>query len=252
MRDFGRIVAQIPARGGSKRVPSKNLRFLNGKPMISYAIECALQSKAIECIYVNTDSDVIANLATLCGVHVHRRPAALGSDTATGDDFTADFLQNISCDTLVMVNPVCPLVTSDDLRNALNAFAESDCDTLITCAETQMQTFCEGKAVNIDSDGPLAPSQENPVVQVLNWAVTIWDTRTYIQSYKEQKSGYLGTKRLLFPIKPSHGHKISNEEDFQEAELLLRARRTAREETSAPRYWTEADGLNEKRGEHLL
>jgi len=244
MRDLGNIVGHIPARGGSKRVPAKNLRYLGGKPLIAYAIECAIHSGAFSDVYVNTDSEAITALAMAYNIKVYRRPVALGSDTATGDDFTADFLEKNHPGVLVMVNPVCPLVTPDDIRAAIAAFAESDCDTLITCQTTQMQTFCEGNAVNIDPEGPLAPSQQNPVVQILNWAVTIWDTRAFLDSYAVRKSGYIGTKRILFPLEPSHCLKISNEADFQEAELMLYARKKNDSKVEPLRYWVPEDGIS--------
>lgn len=243
MRNLGRIVCQIPARGGSKRVPAKNLRYLCGKPLIAYAIECAQNSRILDEIYVNTDSEIIATLAQAYGVMTYRRSAELASDEATGDDFTFDFIEKIKPDTLMMINPVCPLVESVDVQNAVNAFRRADCDTLITCHNTQLQTFCNGKAVNIDPDGPLAPSQQNNVVQILNWAVTIWDTRAFLHCYTTRKSGYIGTHRLLFPIDSSHSLKISNEEDFHQAELVLLSRKLAAEKIESPRYWTPDEDI---------
>lgn len=236
MTALGRIQCQIPARGGSKRVPAKNLRLLDGKPMLGYAIEAALQSEVLPEVFVNTDSDDIGALAREYGVQVYRRPDHLGSDTTTGDDFTADFITANQPDTLVMVSPVCPLVTAEDVRNAVEVFGQSDCDTLITCTSTHMQTFCESEPVNIELAAPLAPSQENPVVHTLNWAVTVWDAGVFMESYKKRKSGYLGTHRTLVPINPAHAVKISNEADFKHAELMLRARRMEAGDES-PVYW---------------
>ena len=243
MRSLGKIVGHIPARGGSKRVPAKNLRYLCGKPMIAYAIDCAKQSRVFDEIYVNTESDTLADLALQCGVKVYRRPAELGSDSASGDDFTADFMAKMRPDTLVMISPVCPLVQPSDVREAVERFRASTSDTLITCHDTQMQVFCQGRAVNIDPHGPLAPSQQNPVVQILNWAVTIWDVPAFLKSYAERKSGYIGVNRLLHPIAPERTLKISHEEDFHMAELLLRASALAGNNSAqAPHYWSPADG----------
>ena len=242
MKDLGRILCQIPARAGSKRVRSKNLRYLAGKPMIAYAVECAQASKCFDDIYINTDSEELMVLATAYGVRPYRRSAELASDTAKGDDFTADFMEHTKPDTLVMVSPVCPLVTPDDVRRAVHAYAESDCDTLISCERTQMQVFCNGMGVNIDAQAPLAPSQENPFVQTLNWAVTIWDASVFLADYRAHRKGYLGTKRLLFAIDPAHAIKISNEADFRFAEHLLMALRTVPDFSQEPRYWTPADG----------
>jgi CMP-N,N'-diacetyllegionaminic acid synthase len=243
MRNLGRILGQIPARGGSKRLPAKNLRYLCGKPLIAYAIECAQNSSVIDEIYVNTDSEAIAALAEAYGVKTYRRSADLASDEATGDDFTADFIEKMKPDTLIMINPACPLVEPVDVQNAVRAFRQADCDTLITCQTTQMQTFCDGKAINIDPDGALAPSQQNPVVQILNWAVTIWDTTAFLHCYAVRKSGYIGRNRMLFPIDPSHSLKISHEEDFHQAELMLRARKMAAGKVESPRYWTPKEGI---------
>jgi CMP-N-acetylneuraminic acid synthetase len=241
MRDLGRIIGHIPARGGSKRVPAKNLRYLCGQPMIAYAIRCARNSEAFDEIYVNTDSDTLAALAGQLGVKVYHRSAELASDVASGDDFTADFIRKIQPTTLVMISPVCPLVDPADVRNALSAFRESDCDTLITCNNTRMQTFCNDQPVNIDLDGPLAPTQQNPVVQVLNWAVTIWDAAAFMDSDTRKGNGYIGSKRLLFPIPASRSVKVSDEEDFRLAELQLRARQMSESSPEPTRYWSSTD-----------
>ncbi|MFT4926353.1 MAG: CMP-N,N'-diacetyllegionaminic acid synthase [Phenylobacterium sp.] len=237
MRDLGKVCVQIPARAGSKRVKAKNLRYLNGKPLMSYAIECALEAGIFDEIYVNTDSADLAALGRHHGVLVHDRDPVNASDTASGDDFTQEFIRKVQPDTLVMISPVCPLVTPGDIRSALELFRQSDCDTLITCDKTQMQTFCNEQAVNIDSDAPLAPTQQNPEVKILNWAVTIWDAKAFMAHYAKNESGYLGVNRLLMPINPAHAVKISHEEDFNMVELLLKAREAAGQQLE-PQYWT--------------
>ncbi len=237
MREIGKVVCHIPARAGSKRVKSKNLRMLCDKPMIAYAIETAKICECFDAIYVNTDSEVIMSLAHEWGVKVYQREGWLASDTAKGDDFTADFMQKIQTDTLVMISPVCPLVTADDVKNALAAYRSSDCDTLITCEQTQMQVFSGGKGVNIDENAPLAPSQENPFVQILNWAVTIWDTGKFLTAYKSGGRGYLGENRLLFPIDSLHAVKVTHEADFRLAEKLLFMGRSTSAIQEVPEYW---------------
>jgi CMP-N-acetylneuraminic acid synthetase len=138
-----------------------------------------------------------------------------------------------------MINPVCPLISKNTIREAIEAYKNSECDTLISCDRTQMQVFCEGKGVNIDESKPLAPTQENPFVDILNWAVTIWDTETFLTTYRKNKSGYLGTKRKLFPINPSMSIKVSHEQDFLMAERLMRVHSDESEilENTEPQYW---------------
>ena len=221
----GKITVQIPARGGSKRVPNKNLREMNGKPMISYAILAALGSSLADRVVVNTDSENIADVARNFGAEVYMRPSELASDTATGDDFTFNFMKAENPQILAMVNPVCPLITSHEIDTALSRFLGNPvADTLISCSETQMQAAVDGRFVNIDPEKELAPSQENPVVQILNWAVAAWDVTTFLERYAEGKGAYIGRSRILHPIDYFSGVKVSVEKDFLFAESLLRVR----------------------------
>ena len=79
MRNPGRIVAHLPARGGSERVPAKNLRLLAGEPMLAYTVKAALASRALDEVYVNTESDEIAALAEHLGARVYRRRPELAT-----------------------------------------------------------------------------------------------------------------------------------------------------------------------------
>lgn len=240
MRKLGKVFAHIPARGGSKRVLAKNLRYLVGNPLLTYAITCAISCNIFDEIYVNTDSDEIEALAIECGARVYKRNASLASDQAKGDDFTADFIVKKMPDTLVMISPVCPFVEPEDVLLSIDAYKKSDCDTLITCQQTQMQTFCGEKPVNIDIETSLVPTQENSIVKILNWAVTIWDAKTFLESYRNKGYGYIGTRRLLLPLDPLKCLKISNEQDFRLAELIMRARQVDSTQFPAPSYWKKS------------
>jgi CMP-N-acetylneuraminic acid synthetase len=167
----------------------------------------------------------------------YQRKSELASDTATGDQFTVDFIETLKPDTLVMVNPVCPLITTEQIDNAIRAFQNSDCDTLITCESTQMQTFCEGTAVNIDPESQLRPTQENPVINTLNWAVTVWDAKKFIENFNKQGYAYIGCNRLLFEIDAISGIKISHEADFKLCEAILIGRASI-DSSVEPVYWT--------------
>lgn len=223
------IVAHIPARGGSQRVPHKNIRLLAGKPMIAYAIEAALQSSSIDRVIVNTDSKIIASVARDFGADVYNRKPNLATAEATGDDFTFDIITSLALDTLVMVNPVCPLIESVDIDEVVDTYsANPTVDTVITCSETRMQGAFLGKFVNIDPKLPLQPSQLNEPIQILNWAVTVWNAEVFLENYARNGSGYCGTNRLLHVIDDTKAVKVSYEEDFVLAEQLLIARAALR------------------------
>jgi CMP-N-acetylneuraminic acid synthetase len=235
---IGKLVAHIPARAGSKRVRSKNLRMLNGRPMIEYAINCAKACDQIDEVYVNTDCPTIMALAESLGVGIFERDASLATDTASGDDFTYDIIEKLDLDTLMMISPVCPLVTPVDVISSIDAYqASAEADTLITCSETSMQVALMQNFVNIDPVGPLKPSQENPRIQICNWAVTIWNGEVFRKNYRDFRGGYCGTHRILHPIDPMHSLKVSYEEDFRLVEALMIAQQ-AGNVSGGPEYWT--------------
>lgn len=233
----GKVIAHIPARGGSKRVPAKNLRYLAGKPMIAYAIENALACRELPEVYVNTDSDDIAAFSSSLGSKVYRRPPHLASDKASGEDFTADFIKTFHPDTLVMINPVCPLLEPSDISAAFHAFVSSPADTLISCSETHMQAFYSDQPVNIRTDGPLVPTQNNTPLFICNWAVTIWNAATFEKLYMRDGSGYFGVNRIFWTLDPMKSVKVSEETDFHLAEALILARNHAIVHDEKPGYW---------------
>ncbi len=225
MKNLGKVILHIPAREGSKRVPKKNIREMNGKAMISYVIEAALQADVTENMYVNTDSIEIIKYvqANYKRMKIYKRDISLASDKASSDEFNDDIIKKLQPDTLIMVNPVCPLLGSQDIINAMECYKNSDCDTLITSTSTQMQTFCEGQAVNIRLDEQLAPSQFNNVITILNWAITIWDAKKFSQRMKNKGYASLGDKRIFCDIDPLSAIKISEEKDFIFAQQLLKS-----------------------------
>ena len=221
-----KIVLHIPARDGSKRVPKKNLRLMNGKPMIDYAINAAIGAGITENIYVNTDSDEIEKYVTdnYDTINIYKRNKKLSSDQASSDEFNLDLISKLGPDILIMINPVCPLITSVEIKNAFDFFVLSEYDTLISCNSTKMQTFCESKPININISEQLAPSQNNRTVDILNWAVTIWDANKFIERMKKNGNAVLGENRFLYRINEYNSIKVSEEKDFLFAEKLLKLR----------------------------
>jgi CMP-N,N'-diacetyllegionaminic acid synthase len=224
MKDTGKIVLHIPAREGSQRIPKKNMRLMNGRPMISYTIEASMKSKVTEFVYVNTDSHSIIDYVNknYSNFRVFIREKYLADNNASSDQFNQDVIEKLQPDTLIMINPVCPLIDAEDIQAALLKFQNSDCDTLITASSTQMQTFCEGKPVNINTKEQLAPSQNNKRISILNWAITIWDAKSFLQRMNESGYAVLGDKRELFDIDFLKSIKVSEEKDFVLAEKLLK------------------------------
>lgn len=224
MKELGKIVLHIPAREGSKRVPRKNMRLMNGKSMITYSIEASILADVTKDLYVNTDSDEIIRFVEkgYPDFKIYSRDKKLANDKASSDQFNYDIIKQLTPDTLIMINPVCPLIEANDIVQALAYFKNSDCDTLISSNSTQMQTFCDGVPVNINVEEQLAPSQENKNITILNWAITIWDVRSFIERMEKQNFAVLGDKREFYDLDAIKGVKVSEEKDFIFAEMIIK------------------------------
>lgn len=133
-----KILAIIPARGGSKGVPRKNIRLLNGKPLIAYAIERALHSRYITAVVVSTDSRELADVAQRYGVGVIERDPALAGDQVTLDPVIyqaaeiAEQRFGDKFDAVITMQPTSPLLTQETLDQAIASFLAGDLDTLIS------------------------------------------------------------------------------------------------------------------------
>lgn len=126
------IIGLIPARGGSKGVPNKNIKMICGKPLIVWTIERALQSQMIDKVVVSTDSEVIADIARQSGVEVIMRPEELATDTASTQDVMVHTLKKIPADILVLLQPTSPCRSEGLIDECINEFIEHNYDSLAT------------------------------------------------------------------------------------------------------------------------
>ena len=216
-----RIIGEIPARYGSKRVKQKNLRPINGKPLICYAIEAAREAKTLKEVYVNTESDIIGKIAIDNRVKFYKRDASLSTDTATSDQFNYDFIKGTKADVLVMINPVSPLIEAVDIDNVVRFFLENDYDTVITIREEKLQAFCNDKPINFDINRMLSRTQDISPIQICAWSVCVWRAKTYIESFEKKGYAVFSGKIGFYPLSFLKSIKISTEEDFLLAERLL-------------------------------
>jgi len=122
-----KVVALIPARAGSKRVPNKNIKLLLGKPLISYAIEAALNCKLVSEVYVNSDSQQYLNIGSQYGAKSYLRPPHLATDKSSIKEVVLDFMQFLSSlrknyNAIIVLFPVYPIRTSKHLENIIETY----------------------------------------------------------------------------------------------------------------------------------
>jgi len=140
-----KVVAIIPARGGSKRLPKKNIYPLFGKPLISWSIEACLKSKYIDEVYVSTEDKSISEVAQSHGVKVISRPADLADDLTPKMEairHADQFLQNElsqTADILVSVQANSPELKSTDIDKGIELLQENNLFEVITISEDMIQ-----------------------------------------------------------------------------------------------------------------
>lgn len=126
------ILGLIPARGGSKGVPRKNIKTICGKPLIAWTIEKAKQSHLLDKIVVSTDDAEIAQVAESYGAEILRRPSELANDTASTQDVMVHALQSYPADILVLLQPTSPCRSDGLIDSCIEEFIAGEYDSLAT------------------------------------------------------------------------------------------------------------------------
>jgi len=141
-----KIIAIIPARGGSKRLVNKNIKNLNGKPLIEWTINSALSSKLLDKIHVSTDSENIKKVSINCGLDVlFMRPSALAKDTSPTWETVIHVLEKFKkigdeFDYVALLEPTSPLRKKKDIDESIKKIIDnSDAETLVSLGKIQLE-----------------------------------------------------------------------------------------------------------------
>lgn len=153
-------LAIIPARSGSKGLPDKNIRLLEGKPLLAWSIETAIASGMFGTIHVSTDSEQYAEIARRYGADVpFLRSAETSTDTATSWSVVLEVLENYShmgktFDTVSLLQPTSPLRTMEDIRAAFHVMEEQKATTVVSvCEMDHSPLWCNTLPENRCMDG---------------------------------------------------------------------------------------------------
>jgi CMP-N,N'-diacetyllegionaminic acid synthase len=154
VKDNKSFLAIIPARGGSKRLPRKNVLDLAGKPLIAWTIDAAKSSKYIDSIVVTSDDAEILQVAKDLSVDTIKRPVELASDTATTFDAIEHTIQQVhgKYDFVILLQPTSPLRTAKHIDEAIELLAHRNTDAVISVCETDHSPLWSN---TISKDGSL-------------------------------------------------------------------------------------------------
>jgi CMP-N,N'-diacetyllegionaminic acid synthase len=220
------VLGIIPARGGSKGIPKKNICLLAGKPLIVHTIEAALNSKTLSKVVVSTDSDEIAAVASKFDVEIVHRPAELAEDNTLVLPVILHALNQtkITPDKVVILQPTSPLRLARHIDEAVNLLS-SAWDAVISISEVQLSPYkmyrLEGEKLLpfVENCVQGVPRQQLPKVYRDSGAVYV----TWHKVLTEMNS-IRGKNYRSYYINPEYAVDIDTNIDLKLAEVILRDR----------------------------
>ncbi|GIO12296.1 hypothetical protein J19TS2_18510 [Cohnella xylanilytica] len=220
-----KVLAVIPARGGSKGVPYKNIRLLAGKPLIAWTIDSARASKYIDRCIVSTDDLRIANVSRECGGEVpFMRPSEFAGDDTPGIDPVLHAIEQIpGYDIVVLLQPTSPLRTREDIDGCLERFIETRASFCVSVSEAEQSPYWmytvndEGRMESLlTGQTRYLTRQSLPTVYILNGAIYV-----AVPDVLKQKRSFLHPDTTAYVMPSERSLDIDTEMDFALAELTI-------------------------------
>ena len=216
----------IPARGGSKRLPRKNVLDLAGKPLIAWTIDAAKGSKYIDKIIVTSDDDEILQISDDLSVDTNKRPDELASDTATTVAVTEHTIDNLNdtYDFIIILQPTSPLRTFKHIDEAIELLFKKKADAIVSVCETEhsplwSNTLSDNKSMEgfISKDYLNKRGQDLPKYFRLNGAIYICD----VCKFKQYQSLLIDKNIYAYEMSSEDSIDIDTQIDFDLAEIQL-------------------------------
>jgi len=222
------FLAIIPARGGSKRLPRKNILNLNGKPLIKYSIEAGLKSQYIDKVVVSSDAEEILNISKKHGALSIKRPDELASDSATTFDVIKHTINNTDkYDYVVLLQPTSPLRDEKHIDKAIELLHNKNADAVVSVCEMDhsplwsntlddslsMSGFLRDEVLN-------KRSQDLEKYYRLNGAIYICKTDKLL----EEESFFLKKNIFAYKMDRESSVDIDEEIDFKIAEIIEKSK----------------------------
>ncbi|ACX95487.1 cytidylyltransferase domain-containing protein [Halothiobacillus neapolitanus] len=225
MSDIGSVLALIPARGGSKGLPGKNIRPLKGRPLIGWSIEAARTSRYVSRVVVSSDDEEILAVARDQGAETpFRRPASLAGDATPSMDVVLHALDQLAeFEWVVLLQPTSPLRLSADIDAAIEQCLKTNAPACVSVCEAPASPwwmFEVGAECRMRS---FLPAEQRPVrrqdlpdLYALNGAVYVAKTE-----WLRTSRSFLTEETVAYVMPPARSVDIDTLFDFQLAECLL-------------------------------
>ena len=229
------ILAIVPARGGSKGIPGKNMVDLNGKPLMQYTFDAAKESKFVDRILLSTDDEKFAEFGRSRGIDVEMRPAELATDTAVMKDVINYHLDSLAekgytPDIFILLQPTSPLRTSQHIDEALKLLTDDETADAIVSVMDMPHQYLPMKIMKMDDSGALKFYQEDGEKYTTRQALPHLYARNgaaiyavYTDVYRKTGSLY-GTRCLPYVMEEEDSVDIDKPFDLFLADCILKSR----------------------------
>jgi CMP-N-acetylneuraminic acid synthetase len=215
-----KIIAMIPARMGSQRLPKKNLAMLDGIPLIVHAIRKCKAIGRFDEIWVNSEHPDFGDIARAEGVCFHQRPEELGNNAATSEQFIAEFLRAHPCTFVVQVHSIAPLLFEDDIELFLDILQSDEYDALMSVVDENLECIYQENPVNFTFDEKRNSQDLNPVRRIV-WSITGWRRDAFIAAVDRGDCATYSGRIGYSSVGRMAGHVIKTQEDLDIAAALI-------------------------------
>lgn len=216
-----KVLAVIPARAGSKSIPNKNIRLVNGKPLITYTIENAKKSNFITDIVITTDSTEIKIIAKQMGIRTKDRSEELCQDHITLDPVIYDAIAETACDYVITLQPTSPTLQAETLDRAITYAINHNLDTLISVINAPHLSWREEHGIKIPNYEKRLNRQELPPCYLETGAFVI-SKASAVTEYSR-----IGKSVDVFEISEQESIDIDTFEDLNTASSILQQKKVA-------------------------
>lgn len=227
-----KILGLIPARGGSKGIPDKNKKLLNGKPLLQYTIEAALNSKLLDSVIFSSEDESLIRIAKDLGVEIpFIRPEKLASDKAGSIEVIVHAVKKLlelgeEYDAVCLLQVTTPFRTSFDIDNAINKFITEKKDALISVQKVPHQynphwvfktTESNSLKIATGESNIIKRRQDLPITYIRDGAIYITKTEVILGQYS-----FFGKSTSFIEFDPKHHINIDTIEDWKKAEEIAK------------------------------
>ena len=233
-----KVLGIIPARGGSKGIPKKNITRINGKPLIAYTVNEAKKSKLLYSLVVSTEDSEIVKISKKLGVTVIKRPKRLSADSTSTNAVVVDTVQqlkkkdDIQFDAVAILQPTSPLRTVVDIDNAIKIFKKNRCDSVMGVTRVEhppswiYQINKKGTLTKFLKDKTqVTRRQDSPVLYRLNGAILVATSEFFLR----EKT--FGSNTIPYVMPQHRSIDIDSYYDLKVAEMIMKNKKYFKDES---------------------